>query len=281
MENGLALTPLQQQHIDQLQRVQNAALRCLFGVSSKTNISTLHLLSNLPTMAPRNHTLNASFYFQLHQSNDITHLAVTTYCGRTILPDLPQSFISQSHQKNPLPFNNNPPVALDVSSPSLKAANHTPLSLPLLSSPDYTKDPSSKARSRLPAPGMLLNVALTLKYPAHMPSYAPTSPLSLFLSSQTSSPSHTKNTFWISPGSTILDTAISSLKYTAPNILKIRLVVEALLDLTRTCDILYNSVAEETAKWLSGILANAQQLLAVAATNQHWQQIAEYANPPN
>ncbi|KAI8834084.1 hypothetical protein BC829DRAFT_448544 [Chytridium lagenaria] len=43
------------------------------------NMVSLHLLTNLPTMAARNYLLNAGFFFRLHQSTDLSNLAARIY----------------------------------------------------------------------------------------------------------------------------------------------------------------------------------------------------------
>ncbi|KAI8852557.1 hypothetical protein BC829DRAFT_440684 [Chytridium lagenaria] len=107
MEYGLALMPLPQLTLNALQEVQNIALCRIFE-------SPQHLRPppplQLPTMSPCNHTLNASFYYPLHQSNDHTHIVVTTCRGLTTLPNLPSSpHLSLYPKRSPLAVLNTPP----------------------------------------------------------------------------------------------------------------------------------------------------------------------------
>ncbi|TPX40458.1 hypothetical protein CcCBS67573_g10623, partial [Chytriomyces confervae] len=79
LEYGLAIRPLTTEELQPLQKFQNTCLRILYSVPTPTSIASLHLLSSVPTIQTRNLTLNAAYFYRLHQSNDTRNLTLHTY----------------------------------------------------------------------------------------------------------------------------------------------------------------------------------------------------------
>ncbi|TPX41220.1 hypothetical protein CcCBS67573_g10588 [Chytriomyces confervae] len=79
LEYGLAIRPLSTDELQPIQKFQNTCLRILYSVPTSTSIASLHLISSVPTIKTRNLILNASYFYRLHQSNDIRNLTLHTY----------------------------------------------------------------------------------------------------------------------------------------------------------------------------------------------------------
>ncbi|TPX74262.1 hypothetical protein CcCBS67573_g04464 [Chytriomyces confervae] len=79
LEYGLAIRPLTTEELQLLQKFQNTCLRILYSVPTPTSIAPLHLISSVPTIQTRNLTLNAAYFYRLHQSNDTRNLTLHTY----------------------------------------------------------------------------------------------------------------------------------------------------------------------------------------------------------
>lgn len=65
MEYGLCLKILHKKEVEILQKVQNAALRCMLNANKSTSIGAMHLLTEIEPLASRNVEVNARFFLSL------------------------------------------------------------------------------------------------------------------------------------------------------------------------------------------------------------------------
>ncbi|KAJ3086968.1 hypothetical protein HK102_012078 [Quaeritorhiza haematococci] len=79
LEYGIALSPLSETTLRPLQRVQNMALRVLFGAWHTTSINGMHRLARVELFTHRNRELNARFLGVLHNWQDRRVPAVVMY----------------------------------------------------------------------------------------------------------------------------------------------------------------------------------------------------------
>ena len=70
MEYGLQLKLLPKTTLDDLQKVQNLALRTMFSMGKTTSISAMHRLAQIETMQTRNEMLHACFMDKIHTASD-------------------------------------------------------------------------------------------------------------------------------------------------------------------------------------------------------------------
>ena len=73
IEYGIALQILPMKVINQLQRVQNLALRRMTSVNPSTSIAALHVIYGLESIEERNHTLNMKYFNKVINGSKKSH----------------------------------------------------------------------------------------------------------------------------------------------------------------------------------------------------------------
>ena len=100
MEYGLCLKILHKKEVDILQKVQNAALRCMLNANKSTSIGAMHLLTEIEPLASRNVEVNARFFLSLFhgEKRDLPcgQLVRTLYLSKGPKGSLVQAFKSSS-----------------------------------------------------------------------------------------------------------------------------------------------------------------------------------------
>lgn len=108
MEYGLALKPLDAQHLASLNRVQNLAMRKILGSPKNGSIGCMAKLLQLEPMQHRNQILNIQQAARLHNSTDSSRPAVVIWWGmlefarNSRLGPYASSLTLQSTRNNPL-----------------------------------------------------------------------------------------------------------------------------------------------------------------------------------
>jgi Reverse transcriptase (RNA-dependent DNA polymerase) len=101
LEYGIGLSVLSKEHIQMLQKVQNASMRAILSCHRTGSISGMHRLLQLETMQERNYHLNIGFATRLHNSRDSSKPAVNMWWSK--VTDIgTRSLANICKNKNPL-----------------------------------------------------------------------------------------------------------------------------------------------------------------------------------